>query len=78
MYTPVNPSFTVYKLGLRGSKLYRYVFVMVTYACNCRYIYNTFVTYSYVTYAHSQSNEYTDIKYRNVKFSRPDNLGSAS
>ena len=28
MYTPVNPSFTIYKWGLRGSKLYRYVFVM--------------------------------------------------
>ena len=29
MYTPVNPSFTIYKWGLRGSKLYRRVFVMV-------------------------------------------------
>ena len=28
MYTPVNPSFTVEKWGLRGSKLYRYVFVI--------------------------------------------------
>ena len=28
MYTPVNPSFTIKKWGLRGSKLYRYVFVM--------------------------------------------------
>ena len=28
MYTPVNPNFTVWKWGLRGSKLYRYVFVM--------------------------------------------------
>ena len=28
MYTPVNPSFTIYKWGLRGSKLYRRVFVM--------------------------------------------------
>ena len=28
MYTPVNPSFTIWKWGLRGSKLYRYVFVM--------------------------------------------------
>ena len=28
MYTPVNPSFTIYQWGLRGSKLYRYVFVM--------------------------------------------------
>ena len=28
MYTPVNPSFAIYKGGLRGSKLYRYVFVM--------------------------------------------------
>ena len=30
MYTPVNPSFTILKWGLRGSKLYRYVFVMTT------------------------------------------------
>ena len=28
MYTPVNPSFTTLKWGLRGSKLYRHVFVM--------------------------------------------------
>ena len=28
MYTPVNPSFTTYKWGLRGSKLYKYVFVI--------------------------------------------------
>ena len=28
MYTPANPSFTMLKWGLRGSKLYRYVFVM--------------------------------------------------
>ena len=28
MYTPVNPGFTIYKWGLRGSKLYRHVFVM--------------------------------------------------
>ena len=28
MYTPVNPSFTIKKWGLRGSKLYRRVFVM--------------------------------------------------
>ena len=28
MYTPVNPSFTVQKWGLRGAKLYRHVFVM--------------------------------------------------
>ena len=29
MYTPVNPSFTIKKWGLRGSKLYRHVFVMM-------------------------------------------------
>ena len=29
MYTPVNPSFPILKWGLRGSKLYRYVFVML-------------------------------------------------
>ena len=28
MYTPVNPSFTIWKWGLRGSTLYRHVFVM--------------------------------------------------
>ena len=28
MYSPVNPSFTIQKWGLRGSKLYRRVFVM--------------------------------------------------
>ena len=28
MYTPVNPSFTIQKWGLRGSKLYRHVYVM--------------------------------------------------
>ena len=28
MYTPVNPTFTIQKWGLKGSKLYRYVFVM--------------------------------------------------
>ena len=31
MYIPVNPSFTIQKRGLRGSKLYRYVFVMAYY-----------------------------------------------
>ena len=30
MYTPVNPSFTIQKWGLWGSKLYRHVFVMVS------------------------------------------------
>ena len=29
IYTPVNPSFTIQMWGLRGSKLYRYVFVMI-------------------------------------------------
>ena len=28
IYTPVNPSFTIWKWGLRGSKLYRHVFMM--------------------------------------------------
>ena len=28
MHTPVNPSFTLYKWGFRGSKLYSHVFVM--------------------------------------------------
>ena len=31
MYTPVNPSFTVSQWGLRGSKLYRHVSVMIVY-----------------------------------------------
>ena len=33
MYTPVNPGFTTKKWGLRGSKLYKYVFVMVILFC---------------------------------------------
>ena len=28
IYTPVNPTFTIWKWGLRGSALYRHVFVM--------------------------------------------------
>ena len=28
MYTPVNPSFTIYKWGVRGSFLHGHVFVM--------------------------------------------------
>ena len=28
MFTPLNPSFIIYKWGLRGTKLYRHVFVM--------------------------------------------------
>ena len=31
MYTPVNPSFTIWKWGLRGSKLCRYVFMMICF-----------------------------------------------
>ena len=30
IYTPVNPSFTIRKWGLKGSTLYRYVFVINT------------------------------------------------
>ena len=30
MYTPVNPSFTIKKWSLRGSELYRHVFVMIS------------------------------------------------
>ena len=30
IYTPVNPSFTMWKWGLRGSNFYRHVFVMQT------------------------------------------------
>ena len=29
MYTPVNPSFTIQKWGLKGSKLYRHVFAIL-------------------------------------------------
>ena len=28
VYTPVNPSFTIYKWGLRGSKLYLFFFIL--------------------------------------------------
>ena len=38
MYTPVNPSFTILKWGLRGSKLYRHVFVM--YCCTRKILYS--------------------------------------
>ena len=31
MYTPVNPSFSIYKWGVRGPKLYRHVFVMTLF-----------------------------------------------
>ena len=34
MHTPVNPSFTIWKWGLRGSKYYRYIFVMCL-LCPC-------------------------------------------
>ena len=34
MYTTVNPSFTVEKWGLMGSKLYRRVFVMSGTMCH--------------------------------------------
>ena len=34
MNTPVNPSFTVQKWGLRGSKSYRHVFVMGVHNIN--------------------------------------------
>ena len=36
MYTPVNTSFTIYKWGLRGPKLYRYVFLMSLTVFNLR------------------------------------------
>ena len=45
MYTPVNPSFTIWKWGLRGSKLYRHVFVM--YWClRISLVWSVFVVYS--------------------------------
>ena len=48
-YTPANPSFTIYKWGLRGSKLYRHVFVM-SFPQYFQYISNfrSQITYSYV------------------------------
>ena len=30
MYTPANPILSIYKWGLRGSKLHRHVLVMIT------------------------------------------------
>ena len=33
MFTPVNPSFTIQKKGLRGLNFYRYVFVMSETLC---------------------------------------------
>ena len=43
IYTPVKPSFTIQKWGLRGSKLYRRVFVMQR-KVNC----NTFCTHKHM------------------------------
>ena len=31
MYTPVNPSFTIHKWGVRGSSLHGHVFVMINF-----------------------------------------------
>ena len=38
MHAPVNPSFTCtcIKVGFKGSKLYRYIFVMM--ACHCLFV----------------------------------------
>ena len=46
MYTPVNSSFTRQKWGLRGSKLYRHVFVMdqVTNYTHCLWCSDTLAT----------------------------------
>ena len=35
MYTPLNPSLTILKWGLRGTKLYRYVFVIYRHWVLC-------------------------------------------
>ena len=56
----VNPSFSVYKWGLRGSKLYRRVFVMLPckpflFSCLNIYIYTKFVYFNqmpYLSYIH--------------------------
>ena len=40
----VNPSFTIYKWGLRGSKLYRRVFVIENTNISCTKVkYNPFI-----------------------------------
>ena len=55
MYTPVNPSFTKKKWGLRGSKLYRRVFVMerIRQCLKCHYfvVVCCFVSHSKPRYA---------------------------
>ena len=45
VYTPVNPSFSIQKWGLRGSKLYRRVFVMLI---RNHLSFSTFVFYSQI------------------------------
>ena len=49
MYTPINPSFTILKWGLRGSKLYRLVFLMTFLNFVFPFI-NSYVVTSQYTY----------------------------
>ena len=44
MFTHVNPSFTIQKWGLKGSKLYRHVFVMVFDRCMNARLYFSIIT----------------------------------
>ena len=51
MYTPVNPSFTIYKWGVRGSSLHGHVFVIRFTGCyicarNRQLPFKTFITQS--------------------------------
>ena len=60
MYTPVNPIYIIYKWGLRGSKLYRHVFVIYGHSGNCvqscRIIWKK-CQYSFIRRPHLKSGE---------------------
>ena len=68
MYTPVNPSFTIQKWGLRGSNLYRHVFVMTsqrvmkaarstpkTSSCRWSFVSVTYVNKHVCAYTHAHA-----------------------
>ena len=44
MYIPLNPSFTIYNWGLRGSELYRNVFLMYIVKLGLTGVYIFFLT----------------------------------
>ena len=47
MYTPVNPRFTIYKWGVRGSSLHGHVFVMPTITFDSRiFLHCSFVSHT--------------------------------